>query len=133
MIKFLLLGTSTNRRRKAYSKFSDEMNQLIKNYFLDEQNCYICPGMRQCVVSRDATSAEKTYTQKRMLLYTLHDLYNNFISDYKGTEVLPKFSYFAALKPKECVYAGDPGTHTICVCVEHENVKLKIAAVTKKN
>lgn len=35
-------------------------------------------------------------------------------------------------KPGERVYAGDPGTHTICVCAEHENVKLKLSALTNK-
>lgn len=127
-----LLGTSANRCRKKYTKFSDVMNELIKNYYLDEKNCYICPGLRQSVISRDLTTGEKTYAQKRMLLYTLHDLYKNFIDDYKGDEALPKFSYFVSLKPQECVYAGDPGTHTICVCVEHENIKMKLAAITNQ-
>lgn len=31
--------------------------------------------------------------------------------------------------PEECVFAGDPGTHEICVCTEHENVKLKISSL----
>lgn len=70
--------------------------------------------------------------QKKMLLYTLRDLYNNFIHDYKQLTVLPSLSYFASLKPRECVHAGDPGTHTICVCEYHENVKLKLAAVSNE-
>lgn len=37
------------------------------------------------------------------------------------------FSTFAKLRPKECVLAGAAGTHTVCVCLKHENVKLMFA------
>lgn len=36
-----------------------------------------------------------------MLLYTLRDLYSNFIDDYSEYDNLPKFSFFASLKPEE--------------------------------
>ena len=45
---------------------------------------------------------------------------------------LPSLSYFKYLRPKECVFAGDPGTHNICVCAQLENVKLKIFALKTK-
>ena len=34
------------------------------------------------------------------------------------------FSKFAELRPKECVIAGSSGTHSVCVCTTHQNVKL---------
>lgn len=120
------------RKRKQFKKISNEMNEKIKNYYLSEENCYICPGIKQYKRKLNSDSAEKEMVQKKMLLYTLSDLYNNFITDYTEEERLPKFSYFASLKPEECVYAGDPGTHEICVCLEHENVRLKLYALTKK-
>ena len=36
------------------------------------------------------------------------------------------FSKFASLRPKECVLAGESGTHSVCVCTIHQNVKLMI-------
>ena len=33
-------------------------------------------------------------------------------------------SKFAELRPKKCVLAGSGGTHNLCVCAQHENVKL---------
>lgn len=67
--------------------------------------------------------------QKRLLLQTVHDLWQNFVIDYQDKlEILPKFSFFASLRPTECIVAGDPGSHNICVCEQHENVKLKLMA-----
>ena len=36
------------------------------------------------------------------------------------------FSKFAELRPKHCVLAGASGTHSVCVCTIHQNVKLMI-------
>ena len=34
------------------------------------------------------------------------------------------FSKFAELRPQHCVLAGASGTHAVCVCTIHQNVKL---------
>ena len=36
------------------------------------------------------------------------------------------FSKFAELRPKHCILAGASGTHAVCVCTIHQNVKLMI-------
>ena len=36
------------------------------------------------------------------------------------------FSKFASLWPKGCVLVGASGTHSVCVCTIHQNVKLMI-------
>jgi len=35
------------------------------------------------------------------------------------------FSKFADLCPKHCVLAGASGTHAVCVCTIHQNIKLR--------
>lgn len=51
----------------------------------------------------------------------------------KKLERLPKFSYFASLKPIQCIVAGDPGSHRFCVCAEHENIKLRLLVFENHN
>ncbi len=34
------------------------------------------------------------------------------------------FSKFAELRPQHCVLAGASGTHSVCVCTTHQNIKL---------
>ena len=36
------------------------------------------------------------------------------------------FLKFAALRPKNCILPGAPGTHSVCVCSIHQNMKLMI-------
>lgn len=36
------------------------------------------------------------------------------------------FSKFAELRPKYCILAGASGTHSVCVCTIHQNVKLML-------
>lgn len=42
------------------------------------------------------------------------------------------FSSFASLRPKNCVLAGASGTHLVCVCLIHQNMKLMLMASKTK-
>ena len=44
------------------------------------------------------------------------------IQQHPGSKV--GLSKIAKLGPKECVLAGATGTHSVCVCTIHKNVKL---------
>ena len=48
-----------------------------------------------------------------LLLDDLKMLYKKWINEHGTDEKIPSFSYFASLRPKECVLAGGPGTHTV--------------------
>ena len=107
------------------------MNQLISDYYTNESNTYTCSGKKQYKTITDE-NGRKIQVQKKLLIFTVHDLYLRFLDEYKGDEDVPSFSYFVTLKPDECIHAGDPGSHTICVCEQHENIKLKLYAVSRK-
>lgn len=107
------------------------MNQIISDYYVNDENTYICPGKRQYVTTRD-NDGRKIMIQKKLLLYTVRDLYFKFKDEYTGDEKLPSFSHFMSLKPVECIHAGEPGSHTICVCEEHQNIKLKLYVLSRK-
>ena len=94
------------------------MDQLIINYYLNEAKIFTCPGKRDYITSYNE-DGKKILIQKKLLLHTVYDLYLKFKNLYSGDEKIPSFSYFMSLKPEECIHAGDPGSHYICVCVEH--------------
>ena len=106
------------------------MKQSIIDYYSSEDNSYTMPGKRDYV--QTTVGGRKVLIQKKLLFYTVHDLFLKFVEEYQGNENLPSFSYFASLKPIECIHAGDPGSHSICTCAEHQNVKLKLHALTRK-
>jgi len=69
----------------------------------------------------------KEQVQKRLVLGNLSELYVLFKE--QNTEKKVSLSVFSKLRPRHCVLAGASGTHTVCVCVYHENVKLMLDAI----
>lgn len=94
---------------------------IVKNFFQNDEYSRIMPGQKDKV-----SIAKNTYEQKRLLLSNLNELYTSFKFDYPHCKV--GFSKFCSLRPKWCVLSGSSGTHSICVCVIHQNVKLLLAA-----
>lgn len=58
-------------------RISNETIDCIKSYYVDEKNCFICPGKKQCISTEDA-SGKKIMVQERILSHTVHDLFLNF-------------------------------------------------------
>ena len=65
-----------------------------------------------------------------MLLCTVEELYNHFVSKHPGAKI--KFTSLYSLKPKWCIQPGKSGTHSVCVCASHQNVILLCDAIDKK-
>ena len=60
--------------------------------------------------------------QKHLILCTLKEAYASFKEQFPNDKI--GFSKFAELRPKECVLPGSAGTHSVCVCTTHQNMKL---------
>lgn len=74
---------------------------------------------------------ERTLKQKRLLLLNLKELFASFKES--NPEHIIGFSSFAKLRPKYCILSGATGTHFICVCTIHQNIKLMLDAIGIKN
>ena len=61
------------------------------------------------------------HIQKRLILGNLREIYQLFKERFPSESV--GFSKFAELRPKHCFLAGASGTHAVCVCTIHQNVK----------
>ncbi|XP_044579666.1 uncharacterized protein LOC123261861 [Cotesia glomerata] len=92
------------------------------------------PGMKDYLSIRN-DDGKREHVQKRLILSNLKELYELFKERHPDCRV--GFSKFASLRPQHCVLAGSSGTHTICVCSIHQNVKLmmlgcNLAALTEQ-
>ena len=56
----------------------------------------------------------------------MNELYVKFKEEHPNAIICQ--SSFAALRPKWCVNVATTGSHSVCVCVYHQNVKLMIDA-----
>lgn len=80
------------------------------------------PGKKDFVsVSRNV------HKQKRLILCNLKELFSAFREKFPEAKV--SFSKFCSLRPKWCVLAGGAGTHSVCVCTMHQNIKLLLAPI----
>lgn len=74
---------------------------------------------------------DSSKVQKRLVLGNLKEFYELYKTDTENPNV--GFSTFAKLRPSNCVLAGSGGTHSVCVCVHHQNPKLHLAALGEKD
>lgn len=82
------------------------------------------------VKSVKQADGKRLNVQKRLLLVNIDELHR----DYKKkltSDGLRAFglSVFASLRPPNVITVGSSGTHSVCVCVYHQNVKLRLAAI----
>lgn len=83
------------------------------------------PGKNDCMSIR--INGEKQIFQKRLMLSTLKESYVEFKKRYSDIKI--GFTKFTMLKPKHFVQLGSSGTHSVCVCTIHQNVKIIMANV----
>ena len=101
--------------------------EVIAFYELDEVS-RLCPGRKDAVTIR-LPNGDKARKQKRLVLANLKEVYFSFKELHPLSKV--GFSTFASLCPQWCVLAGSPGTHSVCVCMHHQNPKLMLQSLTK--
>jgi hypothetical protein len=97
-------------------KLSAETIALVKRFFEDDEISRQLPGMKEKIAGQ----------QKRLILGNLSEVFSEFKKAYPNIQIGK--SSFAALRPKWCVWPGASGTHTVCVCVKHQNFKLLCTA-----
>ena len=78
------------------------------------------PGKKDFVSVK--IEGKRVHIQKRLVLNNLREVYREFKQKFPGRKI--GFSKFAELRPKHCILAGASGTHAVCVCTIHQNVKL---------
>ena len=104
----------------------DEDKRKVTDFYESDEMSRLCSGRRDVKTVRDA-DGRKQAVQKRLVLGSLRELYREFkrVTDSPAIG----FSTFASLRPPHCVLAGSAGTHSVCVCLYHQNPKLQAAAL----
>ena len=100
---------------------SQQTSEMIRNFYLSDDISRVMPGQKD-VVSVLGADEKRLHVQKQLLLCNLKEAYAEWKNRHPGIKV--GFSRFASLRPRECIIAGAGGTHSVCVCTIHQNVKL---------
>ena len=102
----------------------EDIQRIVDFYNSDEYS-------RQLTGMKSVKQGNKRVkVQKRLLLLILNQLYAEY---KKQSSVLAYktfgFSLFASKRPANVVTVGSSGTHSVCVCVHHQNEKLMLSAL----
>ena len=83
------------------------------------------PGKKDFVSVKNILTGKKEHKQKRLILCNLKELYIKFRETH---DMKIGFSTFCTLRPKWCIPVNSAGTHSVCVCIYHQNVQLLVNA-----
>lgn len=120
---------ATQNSSRVSIGLKDETKELVAQFFESEDISRAMPGKRDCITLK--IDGKRQAVQKRLMMYTLRETYNQFLKDYNEAEI--GFSTFAKLRPKYCKLLTSAGTHNVCVCTIHENVNLIFHSLKKLN
>ena len=104
------------------NRITQEIMECVKDFYCDDEYSRQMPGKKDYVsISRNI------HMSKRLILCNLKELYAAYKERFPDHNI--GFSKFCSLRPKWCILAGPKGTHSLCVCTIHQNVKLMLSAI----
>ena len=122
-------GILSTPNPKPGRSLAQHIVDLVTEFYENDDVNRMMPGMKDFVSVIKA--GVRVHVQKRLVLCNLKELYHRFKSTNPTEQI--GFSKFAELRPKHCVLAGASGTHSVCVCTIHQNVKLMIIGAKLPN
>jgi hypothetical protein len=117
---------------KISRKISDSEKDIIQNFYMDDDNSRLMPG-RKDVKSVKTPGEKRVRLQKRLLLMNIDELYSHY-KDYCVNTLMMNpcgRTKFFQLRPQHVIEVGSAGTHSVCVCEKHQNVKIMINCLCK--
>jgi hypothetical protein len=117
-------------RNKGRPMCEDEKD-IVRDFYLSDDNSRMLPGIKDCVSVRLVQGNKKVKLQKRLLLMNIDELYVKY-KEYCVTKLCLKScgrTKFFELRPVNVIDVGVGGSHNVCVCEKHQNVKLMIDSV----
>ena len=102
--------------------------EKVIDFYNNDEISRILPGKKDYKTIREGGLREQR--QKRLILMNLNEAYQLFKEKY--TDVKIGISKFCELRPKECITVGASGSHSVCVCTSHQNVKLMLSSFPVK-
>lgn len=107
--------------KRQGNKLPEDIKLRILEYYSnpDFSQVRMMPGKNDCV-----SMGKGNFEQKRLILCNLKEMHQDYTVDFPNDKV--GLSIFCSLRPKYSIIAGASGTHTVCVCEKHQNVKLML-------
>ena len=113
---------SQDTERPAHNAITDDVKKEVIAFYHDQS--YTMPGKADVVTVRTNEGKEKR--QKKLLVMTLSEMYENFKSEHPHITIGK--SKFAELRPQEVLLSSDT-PRNVCGCIYHSNVILLLESL----
>ncbi|XP_074105433.1 uncharacterized protein LOC141531481 [Cotesia typhae] len=114
-------GILSEPEKKKGRPLSNDIKSKVIDFYKSDDISVNLPGKRDFLSIRN-DNGQREHIKKKIILCNLKELYEIFKEQNLENRI--GFSSFASLRPLHCVEAGSGGTHTVCVCAIHQNIKL---------
>lgn len=108
--------------------FPPEIIIKVKQFYERDDVSVMMPGQKDTKSVK--IDGKQCIMQKRLIFGNLQDVYQRFIRENEGIKI--SFSKFCSLRPEHCIFAGTGGTHNVCLCPIHENMRLMTSGNKQK-
>ena len=108
---------------KSARYISNTTVEIIQSFYQSDEVYRNLPGKKNFVSVK--VNNLRIHKQKCLLLMNLNELCQAFKKD--NPEIMIGISKFCELRPKNRITVGSHGSHSVCLCKIHQNVKLMIA------
>ena len=122
-------GICAMPKAKDGKLLAKEVADRVQDFYEDDEFSRMCPGKKKIVfqfgsmVSKSKSKSGCCYAiWKSCLLHIVTNM-----------ELKSDSPNFCDLRPKWCVMVGASGTHSVCVCTIHQNVKLMLQGANIKD
>ena len=105
---------------------SDELLARVKSFYEEDQISQMCAGKKDFVNIKSSHGTKKHH-QKRLIFCNIREVYLQYKSTFLDDKL--GFSKFAELRPKWYRTVGQSGSHNVCICTYHQNVKLMLLSI----
>lgn len=116
-------GASSNQ--KCGRPVSNNIVDEVESFYTSDQWSRLMPGRKDYVTI--VKNGVREQVQKRLLLGNIKTLHEKFT--VKNPQLKISLSAFTKLRPRSCIPVGTKGTHNVCVCHIHQNMKLKFIGI----
>lgn len=121
-------GILSTPNEKLGKSLPSETADTVKEFYECDDISRCMPGIKDFVsITENGIKVRKT---KRLLLGNLREMYALFRERHGEHKI--GLSKFCELRPKNVVLVNACGTHNVCVCIKHQNVKLMLHSINLK-
>lgn len=116
-------GILSTPNPKPGKTLDEKTFKAVIDFYNNDEVSRVMPGKKDSVSVKSADGT-RIHLQKRLVLANLKEIYQMFKEMHMTQKV--GFSKFCSMRPQNCILAGKSGTHAVCVCTSHQNVKLML-------